>query len=545
MNQESFSVQGNIVDVVGGRIFPGTVAVSRGKITSVTEEKVESSSYILPGLVDAHIHIESSMLIPSEFARLAVTHGTVATVSDPHEIANVLGIAGIRFMINNGKKVPFKFYFGASSCVPATPFETAGAIIGVKEIEELLRMDEIGYLSEMMNFPGVLMEDGEVMAKLALARKYGKPVDGHAPGLAGEDIRKYVNAGISTDHECFTLEEALEKAGLGMKILIREGSAARNFDALVPLLGIYPDLVMFCSDDRHPDDLAQRHINDIARRAVLKGYDLLTVLKACTLNPKKHYNLDTGLLQPGDPADIVIIDNPESFKVLKTFIDGKLVSEKGKTLINSVDEKPVNIFSAKKVTPVDLRIKPLGNRIRVIEALEGQLITHELEERSLIEKDNVVSDPDHDLLKIIVLNRYQHSSPAVAFIKNFGLKKGAIASTVAHDSHNIIAVGVTDEEISRAINALVEVQGGICCVDGNDIEILPLPVAGLMSDEDGYDVASRYEMIDKMAHGLGSPLAAPFMTLSFMALLVIPELKLSDKGLFDGKTFAFTSLFLD
>lgn len=545
MKENSFSIQGRIIDVVGSRIFPGTVEISDGKIVSLKEEPVKETVYILPGLVDAHIHIESSMLIPSEFARLAVTHGTVATVSDPHEIANVLGVDGIRFMIQNGKKVPFKFYFGASSCVPATPFETAGASLGVDEIDELLQMDEIGYLSEMMNFPGVLSGDEQVMAKLALARKYGKPVDGHAPGLMGEDARKYIAAGISTDHECFTLEEATGKAKLGMNILIREGSAARNFDALAPLLETFPDLVMFCSDDRHPDDLLRRHINDIARRAIIKGYNFLSVIRACTLNPKKHYNLGTGLLQPGDPADFIVIDDPGTFTVLKTYIDGILVAEDGKSLISSVNEEPVNRFDARKISVEELVVRPLGNRLKVIEALEGQLITHQLTEMSKVENDNVVSDPESDILKIAVLNRYKPAYPAVAFIKSFGLKRGAIASTVAHDSHNIIAVGVRDEDITTAINTLVDSKGGICCVDGNHIYHLPLPVAGLMSEADGFEIAAKYEEIDQKAHALGTRLRAPFMTLSFMALLVIPELKLSDKGLFDGESFKFTPVFLE
>ncbi|MCU0370416.1 MAG: adenine deaminase [Bacteroidales bacterium] len=545
MNDKSFSVRGRIVDVVNGRIFPGTVVIDNGRIMETREEEVEDLNFILPGLVDAHIHIESSMLIPSEFARLAVIQGTVATVSDPHEIANVLGVEGIRFMIRNGKKVPFKFYFGASSCVPATPFETAGASLGTEEIEELLRMDEIRYLSEMMNFPGVLRKDENVMAKLALAGKYGKPVDGHAPGLRGEEARSYIEAGISTDHECFTLEEATEKADFGMKILIREGSAARNFDALAPLLGTHPDRVMFCSDDRHPDDLAQRHINDIARRAILKGYDLISVIRACTLNPKMHYKLDTGLLQPGDPADFIIIDNPASFRVLKTYIDGKLVAEHGRTLIGPVPEVPLNNFHAHRITADELVVRPLGNKIRVIEALEGQLITHELAGSSIIEGDNVVSDTGNDVLKMVVINRYTPSAPAMAFIRSFGLKRGAIASTVAHDSHNIIAVGVKDEDIARAVNTLVDSKGGICCVDGEAVYHLPLPVAGLMSASDGFEVASKYEYIDSKARELGSKLHAPFMTLSFMALLVIPALKLSDKGLFDGNGFRFTSLFLD
>jgi adenine deaminase len=429
--------------------------------------------------------------------------------------------------------------------VPATPFETAGASLGVDEIDELLQMEEIGYLSEMMNFPGVLTGDESVMAKLALARKYGKPVDGHAPGLRGDDARKYIQAGISTDHECFSLEEATEKAGFGMHILIREGSAARNFDTLAPLLDSFPDLVMFCSDDCHPDDLARRHINDIARRAILKGYNLLSVIKACTLNPKRHYSMDTGLLQPGDPADFIIIDDPGTFNVLKTYIDGNLVAQNGKTLISSVSEHPLNCFDARRIQAGDLAVKPSGNKIRVIEALEGQLITHELTEASTVEENNVVSDPGSDILKMTVMNRYRPSDPAMAFIRNFGLKRGAIASTVAHDSHNIIAVGVKDEDIARAVNTLVDSRGGICCIDGENIYHLPLPVAGIMSHEDGYQIAAQYESIDRKARDLGSRLNAPFMTLSFMALLVIPQLKLSDKGLFDGGSFKFTSLFLD
>lgn len=545
MKPGAFSVIGKIVDVVAGRVFPGTIYIDEGKIIEIREENVAATDYILPGLVDAHIHIESSMLIPSEFARLAVTHGTVATVSDPHEIANVLGIEGVKFMIRNGKKVPFKFYFGASSCVPATPFETAGASLGVREIDELLQMEEIEYLSEMMNFPGVLNNDEEVMAKLALARKYGKPVDGHAPGLRGSDARKYIMAGISTDHECFSLEEAIEKAAYGMHILIREGSAARNFEALAPLLDIYPALVMFCSDDRHPDDLAQRHINDIARRAIEKGYDLVTVIRACTLNPKKHYNLKTGLLQPGDPADLVIIDDPARFNVLKTYIDGKLVAEHGNTLIGSVPEEPLNFFNAREVTVEDLLVRAGGKKLRVIEALEGQLITHELTNKSTLVDGNVASDTANDILKMVVMNRYQPSKPAVAFIHGFGLNRGAIASTVAHDSHNIIAVGVDDSDLVRAINTLVECRGGICCADGDDISLLPLPVAGIMSHLDGYEIAGKYEAIDQKARQMGSTLQAPFMTLSFMALLVIPEIKLSDKGLFDGRSFSYTSIFLD
>ncbi len=544
MENTSFTRSGNIVDLVQMRIFPGTIKVVNGKIISVKEEAVKENCYVLPGLIDAHIHIESSMLIPSEFARLAVRHGTVATVSDPHEIANVLGVEGIKFMIRNGNKVPFKFFFGASSCVPATVFETAGARLGVEETEELMRMPEIKYMSEMMNFPGVLFGDKEVLSKLALAKKYNKPVDGHAPGVLGEDARRYIEAGISTDHECFTMEEALEKIRYGMKILIREGSAARNFDALVNLLKDHADKVMFCSDDRHPDDLERRHMNDIVKRAIAKGYDPLVVLRSCILNPVKHYGLEVGLLQQEDAADFILVDNLEDFNVQETFVDGMLVASMGKTLIDSVPEEQPNKFNANQIRTEDIAVFPAGNKIRVIEALEGQLITHDVPEMLSQSDGNLVSKAEQDVLKMIVLNRYNPAPPAVAFVKSFGLKKGAIASTVAHDSHNIIAVGTTDEEIIRAVNALIESKGGICCVEGRKVDLLPLPVAGLMSDKDGFEVAAAYEKMDGRAKEFGSQLRAPFMTLSFMALLVIPELKLSDKGLFDGNKFDFTSLFI-
>jgi len=539
---DSFSITGQVVDLLGGRIFPGSVHVKNGRIAAVREEKNMKGPFILPGLVDAHIHIESSMLIPSEFARLAVVHGTVATVSDPHEIANVLGIEGILFMIRNGKRVPFKFYFGASSCVPATPFETAGATLGPAEIESLLVMDDVLYLSEMMNFPGVLNKDPEVMAKLNLAKKYKKPVDGHAPGLRGEDAARYIAAGISTDHECFQLDEALGKAAHGMHIQIREGSAAKNFDELIPLLAQYPTQVMFCSDDRHPNDLAEKHMNDLVRRAMAAGYDPITVLRACTLNPVRHYGLNVGLLQTGDPADFILVNNLESFDVLETYIEGELVARQGQTLIGSVEEQIINKFSTREIQTGDIKVEAGHKHLKVIEALDGQLVTLSANSPVTPVDGRIDSDPGSDILKLVVYNRYSPASPAVAFIKNFGLKRGAIASTVAHDSHNLIAVGSNDDDICHAINLLIRVRGGISLADGPETAVLPLPVAGLMSNEDGYRVAAAYDNLDKKAKALGSSLRAPYMTLSFMALLVIPELKLSDKGLFDGKKFAFTPL---
>ncbi len=544
MEQQNLEFRGNIVDVVGERIFKGIVIVRDSKIVAVREEDNEENVYILPGLIDAHIHIESSMLVPSEFARLAVVHGTTGTVSDPHEIANVLGIKGVRFMIENGKKVPFKFYFGASSCVPATGFETAGGSLGLAELDELLKSDDVLYLSEMMNFPGVVNGDEQVAQKLALAKKYGKPVDGHAPGLRGELAEKYAQAGITTDHECYTMEEAVEKIRYGMKILIREGSAAKNFEALAGLIAKYPEMVMLCSDDKHPNDLVSGHINQLVKRAFSLGYDKMKVLRCATFNPVKHYSLDAGLLQPGDAADFILVDDLENFTILATYINGRKVAENGKTLIPSVAISPVNQFHAKRVKSEDIIVRPVGNKIRVMKAIDGQLVTGDQIVVSRIENNEVKSDTENDVLKIVVMNRYFPAPPAVGFVQGFGLKSGAIASCVAHDSHNIIAVGTDDESIVAAINAIVSSQGGISVASGDELLILPLPVAGIMSVEDGYKVAGLYHILDeKVRKKLKSTLKAPFMTLSFMALLVIPDLKLSDKGLFDGKKYSFTELF--
>ena len=543
MEQQTFTVSGNIVDVIGKRIFKGSIQVENGLIKKISEGPADQDHYILPGFIDAHIHIESSMLIPSEFARLAVVHGTVATVSDPHEIANVLGIPGVRFMIENGKKVPFKFNFGASSCVPATSFETAGATLGIAEIEELLSMKEIKYLSEMMNYPGVLFGDQVVMSKLKLAEKYGKPVDGHAPGLKGDEAAKYISAGITTDHECFSREEAIDKISHGMKILIREGSAAKNFDELCSLVDEFPEMVMFCSDDKHPDDLAEGHINDLIKRALAKGLDLFNILRSCTFNPINHYNLDAGLLRAGDDADFIIADNLKDFNILGTWVRGIKVAENCKTLIETVKDTPFNNFNINEQLPGSIAVKQRPGRILVQEAYDGQLITGAAEVEPRIEGGYVVSDPERDILKIVVKNRYSETPAGIGFIRGLGLKRGAVASCVAHDSHNIVATGADDESITRAVNLIIRNRGGISIVEGDREEVLPLPFAGIMTVEDGYVVAEKYRKMDGLAKSLGSQLRAPFMTLSFMALLVIPQLKLSDKGLFDGKNFGFTDLF--
>ncbi|WP_298897234.1 adenine deaminase [uncultured Psychroserpens sp.] len=535
-------LQGQIVDIKNNRIFKGEVFISQGKITSIMEKEHQNEQYILPGFVDAHIHIESSMLVPSEFARLAVNHGTVATVSDPHEIANVLGIEGVNFMIDNGKKTPFKFNFGAPSCVPATSFESAGAVIDSDGIKQLMANPDIKYLAEMMNYPGVIYDDEEVLKKLAWAKHYKKPIDGHAPGVVGDDITKYINAGISTDHECFTYEEGLEKLQKGMKVLIREGSAAKNFDALIDLLPDDYERMMFCSDDKHPDDLIVDHINKLCARAVANGIDVFKVLQVACVNPVVHYGLDVGLLEVGDQADCIIVEDLKEFKVLQTYIDGQLVSENGVSNLESVPFEVLNNFNTLPKESSDFRVPSEAKQIRVIEAQEGQLVTNELIASTKTENGNLVSNIDQDILKMTVVNRYNNDKPALAFIKNFGLKEGAIASSVGHDSHNIIAVGVSDDMICKAVNLIIAHKGGICAVSNSEEHIVPLPVAGIMSDKDGQTIGKDYAVLDRMAKDLGSSLNAPYMTLSFMALLVIPSLKLSDKGLFNGKDFKFVSL---
>ncbi|WNM19440.1 adenine deaminase [Flavobacterium capsici] len=535
-------LQGQIVDIQNKRIYSGEITVENGKIVSISEKQHDNKNYILPGFIDAHIHIESSMLVPSEFAKIAVLHGTVGTISDPHEIANVLGKDGVHYMIENGKKVPLKFHFGAPSCVPATFFETAGAVIDSEQIKELIAMDDIYYLSEMMNYPGVLFDDEEVLKKIAWAKHYNKPVDGHAPGLRGEPIKKYIAAGISTDHECFTYDEAAEKLSLGMKVIIREGSAAKNFEALIDLLPEHYENMMFCSDDKHPDDLIVGHINLLCARAVAKGFDVFKVLQMACVNPVKHYNMNIGLLQQNDTADFIVVEDLKNFNVLQTYINGERVAENGQSFVKHVNFETPNNFKTSKKEVSDFAIPSTATKIRVIEALEGQLITNEIHCQPKINNGNLVSDTENDVLKMAVVNRYADTKPAVAFIKNFGLKKGAIASSVAHDCHNIVVVGTSDEEICNAVNRIIENTGGICAVNGNEQKALALPVAGIMSDKNGWETGKLYQEIDAMAKELGSTLKAPFMTLSFMALLVIPDLKLSDKGLFSGKSFAFTDL---
>jgi adenine deaminase len=537
-----FRITTHVVDIHQRRIEPAEVMVEHGRITRIVPHTGPVEGYLIPGFVDAHVHVESSMLTPAEFARVAVTHGTVGTVSDPHEIANVLGVPGVEYMIDNGRQVPFHFCFGAPSCVPATAFETAGATIDADAIGRLLERPEIGYLAEVMDFPGVLNGAPQVMAKIAHAHRLGKPVDGHAPGLHGELARRYIAAGIHTDHECFTREEAVDKLAHGMHILIREGSAARNFEALIDLLHDHPDRIMFCTDDMHPDSLLEGHLDRICARAVHRGHDVFHVLRAASLNPIRHYRLPVGLLRVGDPADMVLVDDLHDFKVRRTWVRGRLVAEDGRTLIPPppVADRPNN-FARQPVTLDQLHVPATTSDLLVIGALDGQLITTREHLPATVRDGACVADPAKDLLKIAVVDRYQGAPPAVSWITGFGLKQGAVASSVAHDSHNIVAVGTNDADLCAAINAVVEQRGGISLACGDRREVLPLPVAGIMSDADGPTVAHAYARLDRAAKALGSTLAAPYMTLSFMALPVIPHLKITDRGLFDVDAFRLVS----
>ncbi|RRB07713.1 adenine deaminase [Larkinella rosea] len=545
-------VSGNLLNLFDRTIRFSQLTIEQGRIHQIDELGPEQPEkpYLLPGFVDAHVHIESSLLTPAQFARMAVVHGTVSTVSDPHEIGNVLGVEGVEYMIADGKRVPFKFCFGVPSCVPATPFETAGATIGVRDVRRLLGLKEIGYLAEMMNFPGVLQQDPDVMAKIALAKAFNKPIDGHAPGLRDNDAQQYIDAGMTTDHECFTYEEGLDKVQRGMNILIREGSAAKNFEALIPLLSGFPEKIMFCSDDKHPDSLLEGHINQLVKRALAKGHDAFDVLRAACLNPVLHYRLPVGLLREGDPADFIVVDSISALTILKTCINGEIVAENGVSKLPDLRSEHVNLFNCQPKKPVDFEVlAESGGQLQVIECLDGQLITNKLTSAPKRVDNRIVSDPARDILKITVVNRYRDSAPAVAFIKNVGLTTGAIASSVGHDSHNIVAVGCDDESIAQAVNLVIEAKGGLSAVAGqtetgaNDSQFIPLPIAGLMTDADGYTVAEQYTAIDRFVKNeLGSTLTSPFMTLSFMALLVIPSLKLSDKGLFDGENFRFTPI---
>lgn len=535
-------VNGNLVDIHQREIYPASIIVKSGRIEQIIRTESAPDTLIIPGLIDAHIHIESSMVTPGAFALTAVTHGTVAVVSDPHEIANVMGEEGVHFMINDSKKVPLKFFFGAPSCVPATVYEKSGGELGPEAVSRLLDMPEIKYLSEMMNYPGVIFDDEEVYRKINAAKRVNKPVDGHAPGLSGEQLQKYVNAGISTDHECSTLDEALEKISMGMKILIREGSAARNLNELKDLFRIAPGMIMLCSDDIHPEMLILRHINKLIGNLITEGYDIFDVIRSATINPSEHYALNAGLLREGDAADFIIVDDLKRMNVIETWIDGKKVFEKEKVRINYLPGTAVNNFNCSALTSDEIKVVNNGKFLRVIETFEGELFTRQI----IVKTGNepfIESGFENDILKIVVKDRYSDAPPAIGFIKGFGLKRGAFASSIAHDSHNIIAVGTNDDDIISSINEIVRLKGGLAVSFNGKKESLGLDIGGIMTTRSCIAVAKDYEKLNRLTKNYGCKMLAPFMTLSFMALLVIPELKIGDRGLFDVSKFKLVSLF--
>ncbi|MCD6565772.1 MAG: adenine deaminase [Bacteroidales bacterium] len=545
MKEKKYLLFGKLVDPVNKKILDACISVENEKIVKIEPARKKCEKYILPGFIDSHVHIESSMLTPGEFARLAVRHGTIATMSDPHEIANVCGEEGLKYMIEDGKKVPLKFHFGVPSCVPATDFETSGATLNADKVKKLLKREDYFFLSEMMNYPGVIHDDAEVWRKIKSAIKLNKPIDGHAPGIKGEDLKKYAGANITTDHESATIDEAIEKIKNGIKIQIREGSAAKNFNALYPLITKHPEKVMLCTDDCHPDDLVKGHINLLVKRGLKKGIDLFDLMTVACVNPVRHYNLNIGLLQTGDPADFIIVDDLENLNVLETYINGEKVYGNGKILFKYKAGKPVNNFKREEIAGNDLLVKDKGGNIRIIKCFDGQLFTSSIVVRPNTGNGQIISDIKKDYLKLVVVNRYNNSKPAIGFIHGIGFKDGAVAQSIAHDSHNVIAVGTNDEDLLRVINKVISLKGGIAISEKGNIHQLPLEIAGLMSSESGEKIAAGYAALNELAKSLGSSFKSPLMTLSFMALLVIPELKLSDKGLFDVNAFSHVSLFVE
>ena len=539
------NVYSNLIDIHRKEIYPARITIKKGKIKEISKTRKSVKGFIMPGLIDSHIHIESSMTTPGSFAMTAVSRGTTGVVSDPHEIANVLGIEGVKFMLEDSKKVPLKFWFGAPSCVPATNFESSGDTINSEGIKKLLMNPEIKYMAEMMNFPGVIYDDPEVYEKIKIAKECNKPIDGHAPGLTGENLKKYVSAGITTDHECSTLEEAKERISLGMKILIREGSAAKNLNALKDLIRTDPEKVMLCSDDLHPEMLVERHLDKIISSLINEGFNVFDVIRSCTINPTEHYNLNAGLLRPGDAADFIKVNDYKTMEVLETWINGEMVYNRGRVLFNYPGSEGINKFNCSELNASNIKIKDQGKKIRVIEALDGELITKETIWKPASESRFIDADIESDILKIVVKDRYNDSPPAIGFIKGFSLKQGAFASSVAHDSHNIICIGTNDDDIAAAINEIVRMKGGLSVVARGKVNSLQLSIAGIISDQPVNDVATKYKALSELVKSFGCSMSAPFMTLSFMALLVIPDLKISDKGLFDGRSFRPVPLYVN
>ncbi len=538
-------IKGNLVDVVKDKMYPATVYIENGIIAKVEENNESYSTYILPGIIDSHIHIESTLLTPEHYAREAVRHGVIGAVADPHEIANVLGTKGVDFMIENGNRTPFYFWFGAPSCVPSTPLEPAGAKLGPEEIEELLSRKDVHFLAEMMDYPGVIGSEKEVMSKIASANKHGKPIDGHAPMMSSSDVKQYAAAGISTDHECTTVEEAIEKMSLGMKVLIREGSAARNFDALHPIIASHPRQVMFCCDDMPAETLLEDYLPGSIRKAIGYGYNPLDVIRCASMNVAKHYAIPAGMLQEGDSADFIEIDSLSTFNILKTVIKGNVVFDQNEAAPSPLDStvEVINRFDCEKISIEEIQVKATGKRIKVIDCVCGDLLTETHLSTPKTENGYIISNPEEDVLKLVAINRYCPKEISVGFIRGIGIKNGAMATSISHDNHNLVVVGVSDADIVKATNLLIENKGGMVVTSGNKTEVLQLEIAGLMTHRPAKTVAHIQEQIKSLVSEMGSELEDPFLTLSFMSLIVIPKIKLSSKGLFDVTKFEFTSLF--
>lgn len=543
-------VTANYVDIVNKAVFAADIYYNRTieKIEKLADGPQDGLLYCVPGLVDSHVHIESSMLTPQKFAEMVIPHGTIGVVCDPHEIVNVLGMPGMEYMMEDADKSPLNFYFAVPSCVPATPFETSGAVVTAADILKVI--DKSVALAEMMNYPGVCMRLPEVMDKLNVAIEAGKPIDGHAPGLDGKDLELYASAGISTDHECFSLDEALKKIALGMKVLIREGSAARNLDALFPLMKSNPESVMACTDDAHPDDIRARgHIEKFYRRAVAEGVSVFDIFRILTLNPIEHYKLDCGALRIGDKADFVMVSDLEKYDVCRVYLAGKKVYENGKQLYRSIHSQRPNNFAKRNFYDFDFAVNAPKDAptVKVIDILPGELVTKQSTRMMYTKKgDPIEAVPDADIVKIAVVNRYSNAPVVNGFIRGTGLKRGAMASSVAHDSHNVVVIGADSNSMLKAVESIFRSKGGIVVVpETGEPEELKLPIAGLMSGKDHNAVADQYEALIAMAkEKLGVTLESPFMTMAFMSLLVIPDLKIGDKGLFDVTKFEFTDLFV-
>ena len=559
-----------MLDVLTDSVYPARITIEDGIFKEIVpiqvseETQIDVEGLMLPGFIDSHIHIESSMMTPAQFAKVAVRHGTTAVVCDPHEIANVHGIDGVEFMIENASTVPFNFYFAAPSCVPATSFETSGAVLDSEDIEYLLQKPEVVALAEMMNFPGVIGADEEVLRKLRIARKYNKPIDGHAPLVSGKELDKYIEQGIVTDHECSNFHEAIEKKQKGMKIMVRDGSSAKNMEALFDFsqrieyyknqdsFGIIPTEVLsrrlhspifdfMVSDDKNPRDLVNGHLNESVKKAVGLGIDLIKAIEMVTINPAAHYGLDGGSIVTGSKADFIIVDNLDELNILKTYISGECVFDGENVLFDVEDVEFVNSMNVDKKSSEDFNIYFNGDEceVNVIQCFDGDLLTKKATAKLKTQNGIVQPDISEDVLKMAVVERHGSNNVANAFIKGFGLKKGAIASSVSHDSHNIVVIGYSSEKMAEAVNMVIENMGGIAVVSDDFEDSLSLPIAGLMSNQEGIVTAKKLRTLQKMAFAMGCRLTAPFMTMAFMSLLVIPSIKLSDKGLFDGDRFEF------